>query len=303
MARSYPFNLIAAFSQSPFQGNPAAVVFIDDDTLETSTLTKIAANFNQPITSVVGPQIPSADADATVAAFRIRWFTASAHEVPLCGHGTMAAARAIFARGLVADSVETIEFHTASAGVMRARKVGAEGIQIRLPAGTLAAVSAEEVPKITAALGKAFGRDVSVKYIGAGSKGEGFTSYLVVELDEQENLGKCTVDMNAFLDTGYITNVITTAPSAAHSEALFVSRMFAPSLLPPPFSEDAVCGSAHCLLAPYWCKKRGLVSGDGFSAKQVSSRGGESGLVWEEGVGTVGIKGETFVIASGDIYV
>ncbi|KAJ7664948.1 hypothetical protein B0H17DRAFT_951710 [Mycena rosella] len=295
MPRSFPFYLVAAFSKSPFQGNPAAVVFIDNN-LETDTLMKIAANFNQPITSVVGPQIPSADEQ--VAAFSIRWFSASCQEVALCGHGTMAAARAVFERGLVKDSVEVIEFHTATKGVMRARKVGADAIEIRLPTGTVAEVPSAEVPKITAALAKGFGRDVSIKFIGAG--GQGFETYLLVELDEQEDLGKCTIEIDAFSETGYATNVITTASS--EGDALFVSRMFAPSFLPPPFSEDAVCGSAHCLLAPYWYKAKGLVASE-FSAKQVSSRGGDLGLILDEAAHTVGITGTTFVVAGGEMYV
>ncbi|KAJ7664949.1 hypothetical protein B0H17DRAFT_1211099 [Mycena rosella] len=295
MPRAFPFYVVAAFSKGPFQGNPASVVFIDDK-LETDTLMKIAANLNQPMASIVGPQIPSAD--EKVAAFSIRWFTATSHEVDLCGHATMAAARAVFERRLVEDSVEVIEFHTATGGVMKARKVGADAIEIRLPTGAVAEVPSAEIPKVTAALAKGFGRDVAIKYIGAG--GKGFESYLVVELDEQEDLGKCTVDVNAFSETGYGVNVITT--DSSDGDALFVSRMFAPLFHSPPFSEDAVCGSAHCLLAPYWYKKKGLVSNE-FSAKQVSPRGGDLGLVLDQEAGTVGIQGTTFVVAGGEIYV
>ncbi|KAJ7110362.1 hypothetical protein C8R43DRAFT_165755 [Mycena crocata] len=299
MPSTYPFYFVAAFSKGPFQGNPAAVVFIDQ-TLETDTetLKQIAVNFNQPITSFVGPQIASESGDETVAAFRIRWFSASQQEVPLCGHGTMAAARAVFERGLVAPSVEVIEFHTQTAGVMRARRVQTNCIEIRLPAGAVTDVPAAEQPKIAAALAKAFGRDVAIKYLGAGSGR--FKSYLLVELDDHENLGESKVIVDAFLHTGYVTNVITTAASG---DAQFVSRMFAPAMLPPPFSEDAVCGSAHCLLAPYWSTKKGLVANQPFTAKQVSSRSGELGLVWNRDTGLVALKGQTFVIATGEIFV
>ncbi|KAJ7045024.1 hypothetical protein C8F04DRAFT_521910 [Mycena alexandri] len=297
MSRPFPFYLVAAFSKGPFQGNPAAVVFIDED-LGTDTLMKVAVNFNQPMTSVIGSPIPSTD--EKVAAWNIRWFSANSHEVPLCGHGTVAAARAIFDSGLVADSVEVVEFHTQTAGVMKARKVGKDGIEIRLPSATLTEVSADENPKIAAALAKAFGRDVAVKYVGAASGGKGFESYLVVELDEQENLGKCDVNVPAFLDTGYVTNVITAAASSG--EELFVSRMFAPQILPPPFSEDSVCGSAHALLAPYWSKKSGLAPDQPFSAKQVSSRGGDLGLTWDQTGGVVALTAATFVMSKGEIY-
>ncbi|KAJ7665106.1 hypothetical protein DFH06DRAFT_1086945 [Mycena polygramma] len=293
---SLPFYLVAAFAKGPFDGNPAAVAFVEE-TLETDTLEKIALNFKQPILSVVGLQLPSSD--ETVAAFNIRWFSANASEIPLCGHGTMAAARAVFERGLVPDSVEVIEFHTVTAGVMRARKVGKEGIEIRLPSGTLKEVPAEKTPQITAALTKAFGRDVAIKYMGGGE--QGFQNYLVVELDEQENLGKCEVDVTAFLDTGYSTNVITTASS--QGEELFVSRMFAPAMLPPPSSEDQVCGSAHCLIGPYWYKKNGFAPGRAFSSKQVSPRGGDLNLFWDQDTAIMRIEGQTFIMASGQIFV
>ncbi|KAJ7361155.1 hypothetical protein DFH08DRAFT_684971 [Mycena albidolilacea] len=297
MSRSFPYLVVAAFSKGPFNGNPAAAVFIDEN-LETDTLMKIAANLNQPITSVIGPQIPSAD--KTAAAFSIRWFTPTFHEIPICGHGTMVAARAIFEKGLVADSVEVIELHTKTGGVMKARKVATDGvgIEIRLPSGTLTDVSSEERPKIAAAVSKAFGRNVAIKYIGAG--GKGFENYVMVELDEQEKLGKSEVDAVALLDTGYTINVITTASSSG--EELFVSRMFAPVVIPPPF-EDQVCGSAHCLTGPYWHQKNSLATDQAFDAKMVSSRGGDLNVFWDQTAAVIALKGETFVMASGEIYI
>ena len=48
----------------------------------------------------------------------------------------------------------------------------------------------------------------------------------------------------------------------------FVSRFFAP---PIGVDEDAVTGSAHCALGPYWAAKLGK---DRLAAYQASSRGG-----------------------------
>ncbi|KAF7347366.1 hypothetical protein MVEN_01492400 [Mycena venus] len=282
MPRPYPYNIVTAFSKGPFNGNPGAAVFIDEN-LETDILMKIAANLNQPALSVIGPQIPSAD--KTTAAFNIRWFAPTFHEIPLCGHGTMVAARAVFERGLVTDSVEVIEFHAQSGGVVRAWKSGKDSIEIRLPSGTLTDVSSEESPKIAAAVSKAFGRDVAINYMGVGSKG--FENYVV--------------DAVALLGTGYTVNVITTASS--NGEELFVSRMFAPAVISPPDYEDQVCGSAHCLTGPYWHKKNGLASDQAFSAKMVSSRGGDLNLFWDQKASVISLKGETFVMASGEIYV
>ncbi|KAJ7201341.1 hypothetical protein GGX14DRAFT_536246 [Mycena pura] len=289
MPYTFPFYVVAAFAKGPFQGNPAAVVFIDDVDLEKDTLAKMSVNFNQPMTSVVGSQIPSAD--EKVAAFNIRWFAMST-EVPLCGHALMAAARAIFERDLVADSVQVIEF---------ARRIGKDVFEIRLPAATVLEAPAEDRPKVRAAITKAFGRDVAIKFIGVGA--EGFKGYLLVELEEHENLGQCKVDANAFLETEYMINVITTASESSGGDELFVSRMFSPSVLPASFPEDAVCGSAHCLLVPYWHKKKGLIADQPFSAKQVSARGGDLGLFLDQNAGNIGLRGETFVMAEGQLHI
>ncbi|KAJ6481789.1 hypothetical protein C8R45DRAFT_312096 [Mycena sanguinolenta] len=295
MPLTFPYLVVSAFSKGPFNGNPAAAVFIDDD-LDTGTLMKIAANLNQPMTSVIGRQLPSVD--ETAAAFTIRWLLPTFNEVPICGHATMVAARAIFERGLVAESVKIVEFHTQSGQIMRARKVGKDAIEIRLPSATLTEVSSEDSPKIVAAVSKAFGRNVAIKYMGFGSKG--FENYLVIELDENENLGQSKINAVALLDTGYMVNVITTASSSG--EELFLSRMFAPQVGLPP-GEDQVCGSAHCLTGPYWHNKNGLASDQPFKAKMVSSRGGDLNLVWDQAAAVMALTGETFVMANGEIYV
>ena len=61
--------------------------------------------------------------------------------------------------------------------------------------------------------------------------------------------------------------IIVTAPSA-NGTADFVSRFFAPSV---GIDEDAVTGSAHCLLGPYWQRKLGR---DALVGYQASARGG-----------------------------
>lgn len=93
-------------------------------------------------------------------------------------------------------------------------------------------------------------------------------------------------------------NIITTASSTG--DELFVSRMFAPGTIPG--DEDHVCGSAHCLMAPYWYKKRGIPSGQEIKAKQVSSRGGDLKVVWEADRNTVQLKGISTVLGKGELY-
>lgn len=98
-------------------------------------------------------------------------------------------------------------------------------------------------------------------------------------------------------DTGYFVNVITS--SATNTDDLFVSRMFAPNTLLE--GEDSVCGTAHCLLTPYWCEKYGIAPGQEVNAKQVSARGGNIKAVWDDVGGTVKLRGQAAIIATGQI--
>ena len=76
--------------------------------------------------------------------------------------------------------------------------------------------------------------------------------------------------------------------------------MFAPSV---NVNEDHVCGSAHCMLVPYWTQKLG-VNGNGFMrAKQVGPRGGELDVVWLEDEERVLLRGEYRVVMKGELWV
>ncbi|KAJ7070537.1 phenazine biosynthesis PhzF protein [Mycena amicta] len=312
MPRALPFYIISAFANSPFEGNPAAVLFLDDsESTDEETLKKISTNFNQPITAFVytTPNKTNLTPDGKTATFNIRWFTPTQTEIALCGHGTLAAARAIFARGLVGDGVDVLGFQTRRGKLVHAyrREDGHNAgikLEIRLPMSTITELEDEEERnRVVQAVQKAFGEILNVEFVGKG--GVGFEDYVLVELKvgEGKALGDYEVDTSAFLETGYTVNVVTTPSGAA--EPLFFSRMFAPAAFPPGSAEDHVCGSAHCLLSPYWSRKHTLSGGQEFIARQVSKRGGvlELRLLQDEGNDLVALKGETCVIGSGEIFV
>lgn len=170
MTSPIPFSLITAFSNSSFGGNPAAVAFLDLN-LPDDVLQKVAKNFNQPIASYVSPA-PLPSKDEKIVTFGIRWFASTGLEAPLCGHGTIAAAKAVFERrDLVSDKVEVVEFQTLTAGVMRARKLEGGVFEIQLPSTRTEEVSVEERDRLAPLFYKAFGREVEIKYIGKGGKG------------------------------------------------------------------------------------------------------------------------------------
>jgi predicted PhzF superfamily epimerase YddE/YHI9 len=114
------------------------------------------------------------------------------------------------------------------------------------------------------------------------------------------------------------------SPSAAGSE-VFVSRMFAPLCGVPEgsvracyvpgwltnFATDHVCGSAHCLLVPYWAQKRldsSAASGSvtletPMKVLQVSPRGGTLFVSWDTKERVVKIGGEVAVWGRGEVFI
>lgn len=75
---------VDAFAERLFEGNPAAVVPLED-WLPESLMQTIATENNLSETAFF---VKTNDSDD---AFEIRWFTPAA-EVPLCGHATLASA-------------------------------------------------------------------------------------------------------------------------------------------------------------------------------------------------------------------
>ncbi|GLB43523.1 putative epimerase, PhzC PhzF homolog [Lyophyllum shimeji] len=187
---SAQFSLVTAFSNAVDGGNPAAVVFIDMTT-PVDTFKQIATNFNEPITCFVSATPLPSNAQKTVA-FNVRWFTVNKSETPLCGHGTLAAAKAVFDKDDVPKDTELIEFHTLTRGVMKARRLLGGFIEIELPSGKTVDVSAEEHARNSRLVNRAIGKEVAIDRILAGV--DAFESYLLFVLDEKENLENLSIN-------------------------------------------------------------------------------------------------------------
>ena len=99
-------------------------------------------------------------------------------------------------------------------------------------------------------------------------------------------------------ETGTKVNIVTSSASLKTSELKeqFVSRMFSPEV---PGGEDSVCGSAHCLLVPYWYTQKNLERGTVNVAKQVSPRGGVLHVVWDGD--TIKLRGESAILFTGNL--
>ena len=111
-----------------------------------------------------------------------------------------------------------------------------------------------------------------------------------------EGLKRSGVLTWAFWKSGsapFCVNIVTARSSKPGVD--YTYRMFAPRAGIP---EDHVCGSANCLMAPYWASTLGK---DKMFAKQVSKRGGE---VWVEVDRTqkkLRLQGEAAMISKGQV--
>lgn len=237
---SLPIVTVDAFTAEPFRGNPAAVCFLDGPRPD-AWMQQVALEMNLSETAFLLRQGDD---------YSLRWFT-PAVEVPLCGHGTLASAHALWDTGRLPKDREA-RFHTKS-GLLTARRAGAR-IEMDFPS-----IPVEQTPLFEDAR-KALG---VTPYITARTPEEQMN--FLLELDSEQQVRDLRPDF-APLRKIFWGFIVTAKADADPYD--FVSRYFAAG---QGIDEDPVTGSAHCSLAPYWAdrlKKTELVG------HQVSARGG-----------------------------
>ncbi len=233
-----PYFIVDAFTNRPFGGNPAAVVLLEAWP-EDSWLQNVAMEMNLAETAYLVPN---------AMGFDLRWFTPKV-EVDLCGHATLASAKALAHLGRLADGSE-IAFSTRS-GVLRALRQS-DHFQLDFP---LIALEKSDPPA-----GLIESLNVQPRTIGRNK-----FDYLVEVESESIVRGVCP-DFKQ-LATVKCRGVIVTARSDSPNVD-FVSRFFAPAV---GIDEDPVTGSAHCCLADFWGQRLGKTQMVGY---QASKRGG-----------------------------
>ena len=254
---------VAAFTDEPFGGNPAAVVpleaWIDDELMQ-----RIAAENNLSETAFF---VPSGSAE-----WQIRWFTPSV-EVPLCGHATLASAAVISEK--LGHTSWPITLHSASGALIV--DIEGDSFVLDLPANRPAPVD------MPAGLAEALGTSDFETWLGRDI-------FMVVLADEAAVAG-LEPDFAA-LARIVEHGLVATAPG---DEVDFVSRFFAPAI---GINEDPVTGAAHCLLTPYWSERSGKRR---LQARQISSRVGH--LVCENRGDRALLTGQAVFFLSGRISV
>ncbi len=254
---------IDAFTNDLFKGNPAAVCLLPN-WLSDAILQKIAEENNLSDTAFL---VNSGNR------YSIRWFTPST-EVNLCGHATLATAHVLFTHeGYDEDEI----IFTSKSGDLFVKKEQ-DWILMDFPVDEI-----EEVKDV-----KNFKSYFNVK--DAVSVYKGKTDYMVV-FESEEQIKNLEPDFNkiSMLDC---RGVIVTAKG---NDVDFVSRFFAPQ---SGINEDAVTGSAHTTLAPYWS---GVFGKGTLTANQLSHRGGS--LKCSTNGDRVFISGQAKTYSEGYIFI
>lgn len=231
----YTIFQVDAFTDKVFEGNPAAVVPLDE-WLPDEVMQKIALENNLSETAFF---IPSGKG------YHIRWFT-TATEVNLCGHATLASAHVLF--NILDFNKKEIRFESKT-GELKVKKED-DLIVLDFPTSSLKEID------LSAKAEQAFGK-MPLKCL----KGREDMMFVFTHEKDIQNLAP---DFQ-YLKTLNARGIIATASSAKYD---FVSRFFAPI---EGIDEDPVTGSAHTMLIPYWAVELGK---EEMIARQISARGG-----------------------------
>ncbi|CAA9284161.1 MAG: Phenazine biosynthesis protein PhzF like [uncultured Chloroflexi bacterium] len=308
-----PLILVDAFTDRPFGGNPAAVCLLDTEQGEPGAgwMRSVASELDFPATAFVRRVAPgTVDAD-----YSLRWFT-STGELELCGHGTLAAAHALYAEGRV-PAGSSASFWTRSGRLTARRLDAAEGaggvlagagdragatgsrkggdwIELDFPVEAAAPVDQPPLELLPAlGLGSASSRaaETAVVFVGRNR-----LDYLV-ELETAESVQALAPDLGRLREVQTRGVIVTAAVGRSERElyggAHFVSRFFAPRT---GIDEDPVTGSAHCCLGPYWAAALGR---ERLLGRQLSQRGGTIGVTVRND--RVGLAGQAVTVLRGTL--
>jgi PhzF family phenazine biosynthesis protein len=232
-----PLFWVDAFTDTPYRGNPAAICLLDAAIDETA-MQQLAFELGLAETAYVVGR-PDGDYD-------LRWFTPTV-EIPLCGHATLAGAHTLFETGRAQDSVT---FHTMS-GPLTCTRTG-DHIEMDFPAAPPTTVATPD------GLLDALGLADAVAVLDN-------KQWYIVEVADPAVVEGLVPDLRR------LETIVDGASVTARSDrdgVDIVSRVFGPGV---GVDEDAVTGSVHCALTPYWAAKLGTTE---LVAYQASARGG-----------------------------
>jgi PhzF family phenazine biosynthesis protein len=241
--------LVDSFTAMPFTGNPAGVV-VDATALDDRAMKAVAAELARPATAFLRPAGAGGERP-------VRWFSPAGIELTLCGHGTVAAAHVLAARGEAAHDRL----------VFRAPRHRLAITMERAAAGDIAWFEPDcprwrpdpgDLSPLLAVLG------LPAHAVAAWAPPARTSEQdLLIPVATLETLGELTPDLGALArlakDRG-VRGVVLTARETREPGALTHSRTFIPHLGIP---EDFATGSSHAAIGVWLWETGGLVAADG----------------------------------------
>ena len=271
------FFVIDAFAHQPYSGNPAAVVWVPkEQAMEPQAMQLVAREFNLSETAFVTPHEDGA--------FGLRWFTPT-REVAICGHATLATARALLEWERW-DATAPALFKTRESGTLSCTHSPERRLELSFPA------IASRKTAVTESMEEALGCPVNEARDSQHS--------LLLVLESAKQVRECNPTLSQVASIHRRGVLITAAGNEEkpeHPAADFVSRAFFPNYGIP---EDPVCGSAHCLLTPFWAERLSRTS---LLAEQLSTRGGflHVNCAQQGGKQRILLAGETAITCKGEL--
>lgn len=130
LADRVPYRLVDAFTDKPFEGNPAAVVLFQDERIDDEQLLQnLALEYNLQETAFLRRLDGARGRESPL--YRLRWFT-PVQEFPLCGHATLASAHYLLDE--VHPDADRISFETVSGLLHTTRSASGAGLELDFPA-------------------------------------------------------------------------------------------------------------------------------------------------------------------------
>lgn len=230
---------IDAFTSQVFAGNPAAVVplqaWLPAEVMQAIAVENCLAETAFFVRNESGRH-------------EIRWFSPLT-EIDFCGHATLASAFVLFNQP---DAPSTLTFWAKAVGDIPVTRLADGKIELSFP---------ERAPQPLTQVPVALLEGLSIAPSEYGVSGQ---AYFAVYADEQQI--EAVVPQLERLKALAPRDVVITAPGRQHD---FVSRYFWPA---NGGAEDAVTGSIHAGLAPFWAQRLGSSR---LRARQGSTRQGE----------------------------
>ena len=254
-----------AFTSTPYAGNPACVVLLPSKGFPNAGwMQKVANEMHLSETAFLVPL-------EEPGAYNLKWFTPT-DEVDLCGHATLASSHVLWE--VHEESAPTLKFHTLS-GELLATRDDAGYIELDFPSSPAVPVATDDADRTQLLAAFPNLKPQDVLYVGRNDIGGPGGGDLMAEVTPE---AFAALEYSASEVKKIVCRVLSVtaagcpaSPEPGREKAEYAFRRgFAPLV---GVDEDPVCGSAHCMLAPYWTEKLGAETS--MLARVSSPRGGD----------------------------